>query len=96
MDREEQIQQLITLFEETKRAHLHAYAATDGADPDWPIWYAEYMHEKFAGLLNARLTRSELVYLLVLADKEMALHAPGALWTHYYAGFFIERYSGSI
>ena len=30
------------LLRETGHAHHEAFAATDGADPDWPIWYAEY------------------------------------------------------
>ena len=26
---------------QTGQAHHKAFEATDGADPDWPIWYAE-------------------------------------------------------
>ena len=32
---------LIDLFAEAGPAHHRAYFAVDGADPDWPLWYAE-------------------------------------------------------
>lgn len=86
-------EQLISLFRETGRDHHEAYVEVGGHDPDWPIWYAEYLHARLAKLLHARFTKSELVYLLVTVDKEHALQAPGAEWTSYYARFFLERYT---
>ncbi len=29
---------LVELFRETGRAHHSAFMATDGVDPEWPIW----------------------------------------------------------
>ncbi len=84
--------QLADLFAEAKKDHLSAFIEVDGADPDWPIWYADYLHKRLTSLLKASFTRSELVYLLVLMAKEMDLHAPGAQWTHYYARFLLQRY----
>ncbi len=86
------LRQLTDLFREAGPAHHRAYLETDGADPEWPLWYADFLHERLGKLLGARFTRSELVYLLVCADKEQALHAPGADWPSYYARFFAERY----
>jgi NAD(P)H-hydrate epimerase len=85
-------QQLEELFRETGRAHHQAYIETDGADPEWPLWYAEHSHEKLGALLGATFTRSELVCLIVQAAKEQDLRAPGANWPRYWARFFIERY----
>lgn len=85
--------QLITLFEQTGKAHHQAFAATDGADADWPIWYAEYLMDKLPSLLGSTFTKSELVYLLVRLGKEQALDAPGAKWPRYYARYFVERYA---
>lgn len=85
-------EQLTTLFDEAGKAHHKAYAAVDGADPEWPIWYAEYLMDKLPAMLGATFTKSELVYLLVRLSKEQALEAPGAKWPHYYAKFFVERY----
>ncbi len=84
--------QVKELFRETGHAHHEAFSDIDGADPEWPAWYAERVHRRLCTLLQADLTRSELVYLLVLVDKERALEAPGAEWTGYYARFFLERY----
>lgn len=80
------------LFQETVAAHHAAYLETDGVDPDWPLWYANYLFEPLKRILNTDLTRSELVYLLVKVDKEHRLNAPEAEWTRYYAGFFIKQF----
>ncbi|HEX6303875.1 MAG TPA: hypothetical protein VFZ76_06780 [Anaerolineales bacterium] len=85
-------QQLEELFRETGKAHHQAFIETDGADPDWPIWYAEYACEKLARLLKANFTKSELVYLIVAAEKERGLRAPGSDWPVYFTRFFLKRY----
>jgi hypothetical protein len=86
-------QQLEELFRETGEAHHQAYIETDGADPEWPLWYADYLRERLGALLDASFTRSQLVYLLILVASEQPLNAPGANWARYYARFFIERYT---
>ena len=84
--------QLEALFHEVGEAHHQAYIETDGADPEWPLWYADFLRERLGGLLEASFTKSELVYLLVLAAYEQPLRAPGANWARYYAKFFIALY----
>jgi hypothetical protein len=85
--------QLEGLFHEVGEAHHQAYIETDGSDPEWPLWYADYLQERLGGLLEASFTKSELVYMLVLVANEQPLRAPGANWARYYAGFFITRYT---
>ena len=85
-------QQLEELFRESGQAHHQAYIETDGADPEWPLWYADYLRERLGALLDANFTQSELVYLLLLVANEQPLRAPGANWARYYAKFFIELY----
>lgn len=84
---------LESLFRESGKAHHTAFIETDGEDLEWPSWYAEYLIGQLSGLLNAKFSQSELVYLLVWAEKERALKAPGADWARYYARFFLERYA---
>jgi hypothetical protein len=84
--------QLVDLFRKTAKSHHEAYIETDGYHPDWPMWYAEHLHEKLTQILNAEFTLSELIYLIVLVDKEHALNAPGSDWAAYYTRFFINRY----
>lgn len=84
---------LVALFRQTAEDHHVAYRETDGADPDWSIWYAGHLLEKgIAKLLNADLLKSDLIYLLVLVDKQQMSEAPGAQWEPYYADFFVNRY----
>ncbi|GAB4451187.1 MAG: hypothetical protein Kow00120_21510 [Anaerolineae bacterium] len=85
--------QLAALFEEAGNAHHQAFTESGGDDPEWPLWYADYLHEKLSKALGAGFTRSELVYLLVMVAKEQALRAPGANWARYYARFFATRYT---
>lgn len=48
---------LAKLFQEAGKAHHEAFATTDGVDPEWPIWYADYLVEP----LRSRLTESHRV-----------------------------------
>ena len=80
------------LLLDTGRAHHAAFAETDGVDPEWPIWYAEYLQVKLGNLLDTQFTRSELIYLLVMADREQA-QSTGGDWLMFYADFFIDRYA---
>ena len=79
------------MLRETASAHHQAFVDTDGEDAEWPLWYAEYLQEKLAGLLKTILTKSELVYTLLAAEKDRMRNAPDAEWTEYYAKYFLER-----
>ena len=92
MPQTDQRRRLIELFRDTGPAHHRAYFAANGADPEWPLWYAEYMQPRLNQVLETTLTRSELVYLLVLVEKERAAGSPASAWTEYYADFFIDRH----
>ena len=84
---------LADLLHQTAEDHHTAYKETDGVDPDWSIWYAGHLLEQgVEQLLDAKLLKSDLIYLLVLADKTQSLEAPGAQWERYYADFLLRRY----
>jgi NAD(P)H-hydrate epimerase len=85
--------ELANLLNETAEAHHKAFAATDGEDAEWPIWYADYLLDKMRGMLNSKFTKSELIYILVSADKENGRMAPGAYWPIFYANFIVGRYT---
>jgi hypothetical protein len=92
MSKQTLVQELADLLMQTGHGHHEAFIDTDGFDPDWPLWYAEQLHPKLGPLLNAKFSKSELIYLLVLLSKEQPLYAPGADWTVYYSKVLIERY----
>lgn len=84
---------LVDLFRETGRAHHAAFADTDGADPEWPIWYAEHLQAPIADALGTSFTKSQLVYCVMDADFEQAARAPKSDWIEFYADQFVERYA---
>jgi NAD(P)H-hydrate epimerase len=89
---EKLVDELANLLNETAEVHHKAFAATEGEDPDWPLWYADYLLEKMRQMLKAKFTKSELIYLLVSADKKNGVVAPGAYWPRFYAKFLVNRY----
>ena len=50
-DHERLTDELANLLNETTEAHHKAFAATEGEDPDWPLWYADYLLEKLRRML---------------------------------------------
>jgi glutaredoxin len=90
MTAEAQVTQLAELFKQTGEAHHQAFLETDGEDPEWALWYAEYLHERLAPFLAAPLTRSRLVFCLIGADEEHRATESDVPWPEYYARRFLE------
>ena len=86
---------LVDLFLETGRAHHAAFLATDGDDPDWPIWYAEHLQAPLAAALETQFTKSQLIYCVMNADFELTARAPDSEWPEFYADHFVERFAAS-
>lgn len=86
---------IVDLLLETGRAHHTAFVATDGTDPDWPIWYADYLKEPFSQHLHMNFHKSQLIYCLMDADYEHQARSPDSDWPAYYADQIIERYAPS-
>ncbi len=95
MNRGDVTQQLEKLFQETGKAHHEAFTAMDGVDPEWPIWYADYLVEPLRSRLTAQLTRSRIVYCLIAAEGERQGRALDCPWAEYYARHFVECYARS-
>lgn len=83
------------LLLDTGRAHHKAFEVTDGADPDWPIWYAEYSKGTFAEQFGMNFTQSRLIYCLMNADYEHEARAPDSEWSAFYAKEIVERFAPS-
>ena len=71
-------QQVERLFREAGPAHHEAFIDTDGTDPEWPLWYAEYLQERMSALLGQDVSTSELAHLIIGAEEDRAEHAPEA------------------
>lgn len=77
-------------------AELHhaVWRDTDGDDPDWASWYADWLldHSELPALLDAKPVRSHLVHALVELDRE---HGAAAGWEETYARGLLARFAGS-
>lgn len=76
---------LVQLLQEAGHAHHQAYLASDGADPEWPLWYAAYLQTALSDLLGQTLTQSQIVYLIVGLDQQHQEEAPTTPWYEFYA-----------
>ena len=83
------------LLHEAAETHHRVYRITDGEDADWASWYASWLIElsELPDVLGRRPVRSELVYLLVLLDKEVTAEEPPEPWEEYYAGRLAEHFA---
>lgn len=83
------------LLQEAAETHHRVYRITDGEDADWASWYATWLIDlsELPDLLPRRPVRSELVYLLVLLDREFTDRVPPEPWQAYYARRLIEHFA---
>ncbi len=84
---------LAALFHEAGSAHHRAFAAVNGADPEWPAWYADYLAPRLGALLRVDLAPGVLAGDLAALDAAQRAQAPGTDWARYYAAWFLQRYS---
>ena len=85
--------QLTEVFTETEMAHLEAFASTDGNDPEWPIWYADYLQEPMSDILQTRFLKSSLIYCLMDADFEYKARELDVQWQKFYSDHFIGHFA---
>ena len=83
---------IIALLRESGPAHHQAYIETDGDDPDWPIWYADYLRDRLNALLGMELTRTQLIVLLVELDALYRSEARSAKWPVFYTEQMLARF----
>ena len=79
------------LLKRTGHAHHEAFLATDGADPDWPIWYADYSRDELADRFGLEFHKSQLIYCLMTAEIEHQARAPDSEWPAFYANELLNR-----
>jgi glutaredoxin len=88
-------QQLSRLIRECEHAHRAAFPGAGGKDPDWPLWFAEYLQQPLEKALATEFHVSQLVYALMNADFEHTARAPDADWADFLAAELIEHYAPS-
>jgi hypothetical protein len=86
-------QRIADLLHEAGEAHHVVYRITDGDDPDWASWYADWLLDlsELPEVLGARPVRSHLVHALVSLDREYAAESPAERWENWYAARLTDR-----
>jgi hypothetical protein len=79
---------IAALLQEASETHHTVYRITDGDDPDWASWYADWLVNlsELPQLLETTPVRSELTWLLVSLDREYARTNPGPPWPQWVRG----------
>jgi hypothetical protein len=84
------------LLQEAAETHHRVYRLTDGEDPDWASWYADWLLNlsELPELLGTRPVRSHLVHALVELDREHTESGAGEPWPEAYERGLRERFAG--
>jgi hypothetical protein len=89
----EQATRTAALLHEAGETHHLVYRIVDGDDPDWASWYADWLINlsELPQILGTTPVRSELLWLLVMLDKEYTEASPDLDWPQWYAQRIVER-----
>lgn len=86
-NRDGTLAQLAELLHTAAETHHIVYRITNGDDPDWASWYADWLINlsELPQILGHTPVRSELIFHLVRLDKEYTSASPAQRWEDYYA-----------
>jgi len=82
------------LLHEAAETHHLVWRITDGDDPDWASWYADWLldHSELPTLLGRAPVRSHLVHALVELDRNHLASGSEERWEDVYARGLVERF----
>ena len=81
------------LLHEVAETHHTVFRISDGEDPDWASWYADWLLglSELPELLGSKPVRSHLVHALVQLDQEYTAAQPDEPWEGWYAARLADR-----
>jgi hypothetical protein len=87
-------QRVAGTLREAAETHHRVYRIMDGDDADWASWYADWLIalSPLPKQLGVTPVRSELVYLLVLSDKQYTAQRPDQPWESFYAARLVDHF----
>lgn len=93
MSSESRAGRVAELLHEAAETHHVVYRITDGDDPDWASWYADWLLglSELPDVLGMRPVRSHLVHALVELDRRYAAESPEERWEDWYAARLGDR-----
>jgi hypothetical protein len=83
------------LLHEAAETHHVVWRITDGDDPDWASWYADWLLKlsELPAELGAPPVRSRLVHALVELDREHTASRSAERWEDVYARGLVDRFA---
>jgi NAD(P)H-hydrate epimerase len=81
--------ELAELLHETGQRHHAAFAESEGADPEWALWYATDLQARLWDRAGRLPSRGELCFLLVGAEREHGASGGEEPWPRAYARFIL-------
>jgi hypothetical protein len=90
-----QVERIAEVLHEAAETHHVVWRITDGDDPDWASWYADWLLDlsELPTLLGAKPVRSHLVHALVQADIDFTAARPEERWETVYARGLSGRFA---
>ena len=90
----ESASRIAELLHEAADTHHTVFRITEGDDPDWASWYADWLLNlsELPEILGQRPVRSGLVHALVELDRAYVQRRPPDRWEDWYA----ERLSSTL
>jgi hypothetical protein len=87
-------EQVRDLLHEAAETHHTVYRITEGDDPDWASWYADWLLRlsELPDLLGGAPVRSHLVGALVELDRQYVSQSRDEAWEDYYARALIAQF----
>ena len=84
------------LLHEAAETHHIVWRITDGDDPDWASWYADWLldHSELPVILGAAPVRSHLVHSLVELDRDHVASGSTERWENVYTRALAEQFGG--
>ena len=84
---DEKNERIATILEEAERAHASISRLTNGADPEWPLFYSWWLinWSELPKVVGAAPVRSELIFALMTLDREYRGERPADPWPAYWA-----------
>jgi hypothetical protein len=88
-------ERIAELLHEAAETHHVVFRITDGDDPDWASWYADWLldHSELPDLLGATPVRSHLVHALVELDRQYESDHPTERWEDFYSEGLLTLFS---
>ena len=85
-------ERIASLLHEAAETHHVVYRITNGEDPDWASWYADWLLHlsELPELLGSTPVRSHLVHALVELDRAYVSQSPVEPWERFYASRLVE------